>query len=161
MEGGDFVLHSGRHSDKDFRVYVLYANVRLTQIFCYELARYFTHCKTEVVAVNTRMEMIIAHGVAQFLSEDQKTGLSAVFMESGVREMSPAFPKDYRQIIQGKRVLVMRAILETRNQMTDLAEAVSVAGGTAVAAGALFDRGGLAAADLGVPEFYSLLSVEV
>lgn len=67
--------------------------------------------------------------------------------------------RGYEKIVSGKRVLVVEDILNTGGSVVKTIEAVHNAGGEVVAVGALCNRGGVTAEQLGVPYLISLLNI--
>lgn len=69
--------------------------------------------------------------------------------------------RGYEKIVSGKRVLVVEDVLNTGGSVAKTIEAVRKAGGNVVVVGALCNRGGVTAEELGVPHLVSLLNVQM
>jgi orotate phosphoribosyltransferase len=67
--------------------------------------------------------------------------------------------RGYEKIVSGKRVLVVEDVLNTGGSVIKTIQAVRNAGGEVVAVGALCNRGGVTAEQLGIPHLVSLLDV--
>jgi orotate phosphoribosyltransferase len=76
-----------------------------------------------------------------------------------IKEAEFTFRRDQAKHVRDKRVLVVEDILNTGGSAARTIEAVRNAGGDVVAVGALCNRGGITAEQLGVPYLVSLLDV--
>ncbi len=71
------------------------------------------------------------------------------------------FKRGYGKLVKGKRVLVVEDILNTGGSADRVVKCVREAGGEVVGLGAICNRGGVSAEQLGVPKLFALLNVSL
>jgi orotate phosphoribosyltransferase len=76
-----------------------------------------------------------------------------------VKEAGFVLKRDQAKYVRDKRVLVVEDVINTGGSVVKTIEAVRIAGGNVFAVGALCNRGGVTAKQLGVPHLVSLLDV--
>ena len=117
---------------------------------CLELADRFVRFNPEAVVGPVTGGAILAQNVARILSlacHNQQDEVLALYAEK-VGETF-ALRRGYDELVVGKRVLVVEDVLRTGGSVRKVADAVRAAGGSVIGVGALFNRGGVTAQDLG------------
>lgn len=148
---GHFILSSGRRSPRYLQCARVLADPRRAALLAGELARRLPANLGIDVVVSPAMGGIIAgHEMGRAL------GVRALFLErpEGTFELRRGF-----SLASGERVLMMEDVVTTGLSSREAIAAITRAGGTVVAAGALVDRSN-GIADLGVP-FYPLVRIDV
>ncbi len=151
------VYTSGRHGASYVNKDALYPHTAATSAVCARFAEHFAGAQVDVVAGPTVGGVILAQWTAHHLSAATGREVLAVFAEEEPGpEKRRAFRRGYDALVAGKRVLVVEDILTTGGSIRLVIEAVAAAGGHVVGAGALVNRGGITAAQIGAPELYCL-----
>lgn len=75
----------------------------------------------------------------------------------GTKPQQFSIDRDQARFVEGKKVLVVEDVLTSGGSARETVEAVRRAGGETVAAAALWNRGGVTASRLGVPQLFSLV----
>ncbi|HMQ32332.1 MAG TPA: phosphoribosyltransferase family protein [Chloroflexaceae bacterium] len=155
------VYTSGRHGASYVNKDALYPHTAATSAVCARLAHHFVAAGVEVVAGPTVGGVILAQWTAHHLGALTGREVLAVYAEEeGAGEARRrVFRRGYDALVAGRRVLVVEDILTTGGSARMVVEAVAAAGGAAVGVGALVNRGGVTAAQLGAPELYRLAEV--
>jgi orotate phosphoribosyltransferase len=114
------------------------------------------------------IEKKIGHRSYSFVqtNADRVNGESGSFaLEDGweliVKKPTFGIKRHYGEAVRGKRVLVVEDILTTGGSARATVNAVRGAGGEVVGVGALVNRGGVSAADLGTDKLEALLNVKL
>lgn len=155
------VYTSGRHGSSYVNKDALYPHTAATSEVCARIAAHFAAAGIEVVAGPTVGGVIMAQWTAHHLGELVGREVLAVFAEE-VPDAEPkrrVFRRGYDALVAGRRVLVVEDVLTTGGSVRLVVEAVVAAGGTVVGVGALANRGGVTAAQIGAPELFSLVEV--
>lgn len=152
------VYTSGRHGSSYVNKDALYPHTSATSAVCERMARQFLDAGVEVVAGPTVGGVIIAQWVAHHLTQLGGSEVLAVYAEE---EQTPegkrrVFRRGYDALVARRRVLVVEDILTTGGSVRMVVEAVGAAGGTVVGVGALCNRGGVTAAQIGAPALFCL-----
>ncbi len=155
------VYTSGRHGPSYVNKDALYPHTAATSAACAQLAAHFAAAGVEVVAGPTVGGVILAQWTAHHLSASSGREVLAVYAEEeGAGEARRrVFRRGYDALVAGRRVLVVEDILTTGGSARMVVEAVGAAGGEVVGVGALVNRGGVTAAQIGAPELYCLAAV--
>ena len=173
---GHFVYSSRMHGDTYVDKDRVYPHPVDTSALAQALARRFSlrdQGSIDVVAGPAMGGVILSEWVAYHLTLITGREVLAVYAEKE-RMLDPnvdmhtvyaetgrfAFKRGYRDLIKGKRVLVVDNIVNTGASAIATIDAVRLAGGNVVAMGALAHREGITVKNLSsVPRFESLLSV--
>ncbi len=146
LHEGHFILSSGRHS----AFYLQCARVLMNPLRASRLAMAIAQgipreLRSEIQAVVSPAMggLIIGHEMGRALDVD------AIFLErpDGIFELRRGFA-----LQKGAKVLMMEDVVTTGLSSREAIKAISKAGGTVIAAGAVVDRSG-GTAELGVPFF--------
>jgi orotate phosphoribosyltransferase len=161
IEGDHFVYISGDHGagwiDKD----AIYPHTEHIEHLCRDLADEVRSWDAEAVCGPATGGLIVAEWTAHAL------GVLSLFTEHGPPEEGDSLRgrfvlrRGYDTLVVGKRVLVVDDIVNTGLSLRQTAAAVRGAGGQVVGAACLVSRGNVAAAELGVDRFASLLEYKI
>jgi orotate phosphoribosyltransferase len=155
------VYTSGRHGSTYVNKDALYPHTAATSAVCARLAERYVAAEVAVVAGPTVGGVIMAQWTAHHLSRLLGREVLAVYAEEATEGgvSRRVFRRGYDALVHGKRVLVVEDILTTGGSARKVIEAVTAAHGVVVGVGALCNRGGIDAADLGAPELFALADV--
>ena len=146
------VYTSGRHGSAYVNKDAVYPHTGRVRELCALMADTARPLGAEVVCGPAMGGIILAQWTGHHLA------LPAVYAEKAP-EGGMALRRGYDGLVAGRRVLVVEDILNTGGSVRDAVAAVRNAGGEVVAVGALVNRGGVTAADVGAPALYALLDV--
>lgn len=155
------VYTSGRHGSTYVNKDALYPHTAGISTVCERIAQEFAPADVEVVAGPTVGGVIMAQWTAHHLTARYGHEVLAVYAEEDGTgdERRRVFRRGYDSLVAGRRVLVVEDILTTGGSARMVVEAVGAAGGEVVGVGALVNRGGVTAAQIGAPELYCLAAV--
>jgi orotate phosphoribosyltransferase len=154
LTGSHIVYTSGKHGTAYVNKDAVYPHTARVAELCRFLADGAAPYRPEVVCGPAMGGIILAQWSGHHL------GLPAVYAEKAP-EGGMALRRGYDALVAGRRVLVVEDILNTGGSVKDAVAAVRGAGGEVVAVGALVNRGGVTAADVGTPALYALLEVKL
>ncbi|MFV9504627.1 MAG: phosphoribosyltransferase family protein [Oscillochloridaceae bacterium umkhey_bin13] len=161
VTGDHLVYTSGRHGSSYVNKDALYPHTAATSAVCALLAQHFASAEVEVVAGPTVGGVIMAQWTAHHLSAMTGREVLAVYAEE--EQVGEArlrrLRRGYDRLVAGRRVLVVEDILTTGLSARLVVEAVTAAGGQVVGLGALCNRGGVTASQLGAPSLFALTDV--
>ena len=152
ITGSHIVYTSGKHGAAYVNKDAVYPHTARIAELCRFLADGATPYRPEIVCGPAMGGIILAQWSGHHL------GIPAVYAEKAP-EGGMALRRGYDGLVAGRRVLVVEDILNTGGSVRDAVAAVRNAGGEVVAVGALVNRGGVTAADVGAPALYALLDV--
>ena len=152
ITGSHIVYTSGKHGTAYVNKDAVYPHTARIAELCRFLADGATPYRPEIVCGPAMGGIILAQWSGHHL------GIPAVYAEK-VPEGGMALRRGYDGLVAGRRVLVVEDILNTGGSVKEAVAAVRNAGGEVVAVGALVNRGGVTAADVGAPALYALLDV--
>ncbi len=161
LRSGHFVLASGRHSDRYLNKDAIYPHTTKISRLCRKIATHFDDSlmNIEVVVGPEKGGIILAQWVAAALCCWDFEVL-AVYAEKAP-ERDFVFNRGYAQLVVNKRVLVVEDILTTGESVERVVHAVREVGGEVIGVGALCNRGGVTAEQLGVPELKCLCELKL
>lgn len=148
------VYTSGKHGRAYVNKDAVYPSTARVAELCRFLAEVAAPHRPEIVCGPAMGGIILAQWTGHHL------GVPAVYAEKAP-EGGMALRRGYDKLVAGKRVLVVEDVLNTGGSIKDAIAAVRAAGGDVVVAAALVNRGGITAADLGVPVLVTLLDVDL
>ncbi len=164
------VYTSGKHGSAYVNKDAIYPHTRETSELCFALADRITDIKVvndvplipKAVVAPAVGGVILSQWTAHHLSgycSDRWMGIPALYAD----KVGDGFviKRGYEKIVAGKKTLVVEDILNTGGSALKTVEAVRKAGGDVVAVGALCNRGGVTAEELGVPHLVTLLDVKM
>jgi orotate phosphoribosyltransferase len=152
------VYTSGRHGSSYVNKDALYPHTTAASLVGAAIARRFADANIETVAGPTIGGVIMAQWTAYHLSQLYGHEVLAVYAEEEHDETGKrrVFRRGYDTHINGKRVLVVEDVITTGGSVRLVVDAVNANGGHVVGIGALCNRGGVTASDLGVSQLIAL-----
>jgi orotate phosphoribosyltransferase len=152
------VYTSGRHGSSYVNKDALYPHTTAASLVGLAIAQRFADANIETVAGPTIGGVIMAQWTAHHLSQLYGHEVLAVYAEEEHHETGKrrVFRRGYDAHIIGKRVLVVEDVITTGGSVRLVVEAVTTIGGSVVGVGALCNRGGITASDLGVSRLVAL-----
>jgi len=154
VTGSHIVYTSGKHGSAYVNKDAVYPDTAHVAELCRDLADAAASHRPEIVCGPAMGGIILAQWTGHHL------GLPAVYAEK-TAEGGMALRRGYDKLVAGKRVLVVEDVLNTGGSVREAVGAVRAAGGDPVVVAALVNRGGVTAADVGVPALVALLEVEL
>lgn len=158
---GHFVLAGGNHSSHYINKDALYPHTHDTSRLCRLIAREFSGEDVDTIIAPEKGGIILSQWVAHHLARFTGDEVYAVYAEK-TKDNNFAINRGYDKFISGRLVLVAEDILTTGGSVRKVVEVVRENGGGVVGVGALWNRGGITATDIGdVPRLFSLVSKEL
>ncbi len=155
LQGGHFVLSSGRHSPQYLEKFQVLQWPRRTQSLCAEIAERVRHLALETVAGPTTGGVILAHEVGRQL------GTRAVYAERDEAGRGRVFRRGF-QLARGEKVLVVDDIMSTGGSVEETIAALRASGAAVLGVAVLVDRsGGEAKRRLGGLPVYALWELTI
>ena len=148
------VYTSGRHGTAYVNKDAVYPHPAQVSALCRMLADAAAADRPEVVCGPALGGIILSQWTAHHL------GALAVYAEK-LPGGGLALRRGYDRIVAGRRVLVVEDIVTTGGSVRQTVAAVRAAGGEVTRVTALCNRGGITAADLGVPAFSALVTLSL
>jgi len=148
------VYTSGRHGAAYVNKDAVYPHPAQVSELCRMLADAAAADRPEVVCGPALGGIILSQWTAHHL------GALAVYAEK-LPGGELALRRGYDRIVAGRRVLVVEDIVTTGGSVRQTVAAVRAAGGQVTMVTALCNRGGVTAADLGVPAFSALVTLSL
>jgi orotate phosphoribosyltransferase len=156
------VYTSGKHGSAYVNKDAIYPHTAATSSLCEQIARHFRGRGVDVVIAPAVGGVILSQWTAHHLTGFEGHEVLGAYAEK--REGGDGFiiKRGYDRLVQGRRVLVVEDILTTGGSVKKVVETVRAIGGDVVGVGALCNRGGIAATDIGgVPELFALINVSL
>lgn len=164
---GHFELNSGRHAEQYVNKDALYPHPKETAQLCNELARRFAaydihqHLNKIVVIGPAMGAIILAHSVSQYL---RKKGFDVhgIYAEKD-QNGNFIIKRGYDQFLDDAKIFIAEDITTTggsAKKVVDLIKKLGY-GANIVAVGALCNRGGVKAKNIGVANFFALANIDL
>ena len=156
------VYTSGKHGPDYVNKDAIYPSTTNTSLLGQEIAERFYNDEVEVVIAPAIGGVILSQWTAYHLSD----GLFGREVLSIYAEKSESggfiIKRGYDKLVAGKRVLVVEDVLTTGGSAKAVVEAVRTIGGKVVGLGALVNRGGVTAQEIGgVSKFIALVNIKL
>ena len=148
------VYTSGRHGTAYVNKDAVYPHPEHVSTLCRMLADAAAADRPEVVCGPAFGGIILSQWTAHHL------GALAVYAEK-LPGGGLALRRGYDRVVAGRRVLVVEDIVTTGGSVRQTVAAVRAAGGQVTMVTALCNRGGVTAADLGIPAFSALVTLSL
>jgi orotate phosphoribosyltransferase len=159
---GHFVYASGRHGS-------LYVNKTAGLVlashaceFAVRIVRHFAKSGIEAVVAPELGAVVLGANVARELYKAGVRDIACIVAEKERVEGKPTgkffIGRDQARFLKGRRALVVEDILTTGDSARETVHAARAAGGDPVAAAALWNRGGISAEHLDVPELWAIVN---
>lgn len=161
FRAGHFVFTSGRHGDKYINKDAIYPYSRETSALCKAFAQHFKDERAEVVVGPAIGAAILSQWTAYHLTEMNGRDVLSVYAD---KDGAGGFVlrRGYDRLVRGKRVLVVEDLMTTGGSVHKVIDVVRAAGGEIVGVGAICNRGGVKADDIGSPpRLVSLVNVQL
>ncbi len=159
LEKTHVVLTSGRHSNVYVNKDAMYPNTDATSSVCRMLAAYFSSGRFDVVVGPAFGGIILSQWVTHHLSQLNGRAVLSVYAEKEGDGF--VLRRGYDKLVGGMRVLVVEDVLTTGGSVAKVVTAVTGCGGDVLAVGALCNRGGVTAAQVGAEVLYSLVNLDI
>ncbi len=150
-----FVYKSGKHGSGYINMDPLFPDVALVSAICAQLVRPFED-SFDTVASPATGGVVLAFACAAQADARRVAAVWADKHEGGFAFERAGFVEQ----IAGKRVLVVEDLLTTGGSVSAVCGLVAAHGGELVGVSAICNRGGVSAAQLGVPRLESLATVD-
>jgi len=155
---GHFVFTGGNHSSQYINKDALYPHTHYTSRLCRLIAREFSGEEIDTVIGPEKGGIILSQWVAEHLTDCTGEKVFAVYAEK-TKDNNFAINRGYDKFIAGRLVLVVEDTLTTGGSVREVVELVHENGGSVVGVGALWNRGGVTAENIGdVPRLFSLVN---
>ena len=156
------VYTSGKHGSAYVNKDAIYPHTQLTSELCKTIADHFADAGVEVVIAPVLGGIILSQWVSFHLSQKTGRNILGVYAEKSETPGEFIIKRGYDHLLKGKKVLVVEDILTTGGSVKKVISAVRALSGDVVGVGALCNRGGVTAQDLGdVPALFSLLNISM
>lgn len=169
---GHFVYKSGKHGLIYVNKDAIYPHTAEISRLCCVIAERFIDDSVEVVIGPAIGGVVLSQWMAHHLSEMNGHEVFGIYAEKEGTEISssiygPLPPKHedkfvikrgYDEVVAGKRILVVEDILTTGGSAKKVVEITRAIGGNVVGLGALWNRGGITAQEIGVPKVVALVN---
>lgn len=183
ITGSHLVYTSGRHGATYINKDYLYEDPDIVSGLCREVARRFLDESVDAVVGPAVGGVILSTWTAHCLGElksfkaSQRVSVLSLFAEKETVAIPDPFSqmrkgfletgrfvlnRGYGDLVEGKQVLVVEDVLTTGGSVRKVVEAVRRHGGNVVGVGALCNRGGVTAHDVGdVPRLDALVNISL
>lgn len=162
FRAGHFEYTSGRHGDVYINKDAIYPDTYLVNTLCQTLSDIiWPKYRPEVVVGPAMGGVILSTWLAFWLSEHEKlwSGQHVPSVYAEKERGGFVLKRGFDKIVAGKSVVIVEDVVTTGASAKKVAEAVREAGGNILLVVSLVNRGNAEAKDIGVPHFFSLLSI--
>jgi orotate phosphoribosyltransferase len=161
IKDSHIVYTSGMHGSAYVNKDAVYPHTKATSDLCREIARRFVNDNVEVVIAPAIGGVILSQWTAHNLSVLSGKKVLALYAEKADGGDVFVIKRGYDKLVVGKRVLVVEDVLTTGGSAKKVVNAVAGLDGNIVGLGALCNRGGVTAEDLGVPKLEALVDIKL
>jgi orotate phosphoribosyltransferase len=156
---GHFVLRSGRHGDTYVNKDLAYVSAFSISGLCYMIADHFKNNGIDVVIAPAIGGVVLTQWVGYHLSA--LTGLTIYSVYAEKEGNGFVIRRGYGGYVIDRHVLVLEDVLTTGGSAKAVINAVRAIGGNVRRLGALCNRGGVTAEEVGIDELYSLVNLNL
>lgn len=155
------------HGDTYVAKEMLYAYPNVMAQLCEELARNsLTKFVSECVVGPERGGIILSQWTAYFLGKLTNRQVISIYAQKITpppkKGLKFTFKPEYGDLVAGKDVFITEDVINSGGTVKEVASLVRAYGGSVAGVGALWNRGGATADDIGcVPKLFSLLNIEL
>lgn len=161
VRSGHFVFTSGLHADTYVNKDAMYPYAREVSMLCKTIAEHVKDLDIEMVIGPAYGAIILSTWTAYHLSEMTGREIGGVYADKD-GQGGFIIKRGYDKLIAGKKTLVVEDLTTTGGSVKKIVEKARGAGADVQAVVALFNRGGVKAADVGdPPQFISLVSLQL
>jgi len=155
------VYTSGKHGNAYINKDAIYPHTKETSNLCLAIAEEFVNNKVEAVIAPAIGGVILSQWVAHYLSLINGSEVLGVYAEKTEDGNAFVIKRGYDKIIAGKNVLVVEDVLTTGGSVKKVIEAVRSLNANIVGLGAICNRGGVTAKDIGdIPNLFALVNIK-
>jgi orotate phosphoribosyltransferase len=160
---GHFVFASGRHSKWYVNKTAAFVLSHHAQAYARRIAEiiYFDVPEVEAVVGPELGAITFMADVRMALYELTGKPIAGVMATKVPGTKKFEIGRDQARFLKGKQSLVLEDVLTTGESALNTVEAISQIGGNSVAVGALWNRGGVTAANVGVPKLFALIDEQL
>ena len=156
-----FLLTSGKHSGSYFAKDIIYSYPGLLKGMIQGISDDLDLLQFDVVVGPEKGGIILSGATAMRLSASfEHLIIRNAFAEKNA-EGKFYFGRGYDQLIPGKKIVITEDVLTTGGSVASVIAEVTRLGGEVVAVCAICNRGGVTAEDLGVPNLFSLMELDI
>ncbi len=156
------VYTSGKHGSMYVNKDALYPHTKETSALCRLFAEYFLQDHVDIVIAPALGGIILSQWTAHHLSELSGREVLGLYAEKIEGTKDFIIKRGYDKLLAGKKVLILEDVLTTGGSVKKVVELVRSMGGGIVGVGALCNRGGILAQDIGnVPKLHALVSISL
>lgn len=159
IQNDHFVYKSGKHGRDYVNKDAIYPYTGDVSTLCRLMARYYAEHEVEVVIGPEVGAVVLAHRVAEHLSEFRKQDVLAVYAEKSGEDF--IIKRGFELIVPKRRTLVVEDILTTGGTARKVVNAAKGIGGIVIGVAALVNRGGVTAEQLDVDLLETLVNVDL
>ncbi len=153
------VYTSGKHGNAYINKDAVYPHTEKISALCEEIAERFIKEAPDAVIAPALGGIILSQWTAHHLSQKLGKPVYGVYAEK-TDDGGFVIKRGYDEFIKGKKVLLVEDVLTTGGSIKKVVDVVRGIGAEIVGVGALCNRGGITAQDIGgVPKFDALLSI--
>jgi len=159
---GHFKLTSGRHTGKYLDKAMVLPYVPECRDICREMAENagMHHIDADAVVGPASGGIILSHNVAHYLEDFADRPVLALFTEKD-NNGRQVLRKRYKELLAGKRVLIVDDNLTTGGSIRQVAKEVEDAGATVAAVVIICNRGGVTSEDIGGYPLLALWNIDI
>lgn len=162
IHNSHIVYTSGRHGRSYVNKDAVYPHTRLTSKLCREMAKLFADKDVEIVVAPAVGGIILSQWVAHHLSEITDREVLGIYAEKTTEEGEGfIIRRGYDALLRDRRALIVEDIVTTGISVKRVVETVRKLAREIVGVSALCNRGGISAAELGVPALKSLMQIDL
>ena len=155
-----FVFASGKHGSVYVNKDAVYPHPELISLLCWTLVEKCADLDPDVVIAPAIGGVVLSHLTATHISQFSGRKVLSVYAEQEKNGDAFVIKQGYDKLMTGKRVFVVEDILTTGGSVKKVVEASRAIGSYVVGVGALCNRGGVTAADVGgVPRLVVLVNL--
>ena len=158
------VYASGKHGSAYVNKDAVYPYTAIVAELCGDIVGHFSHdaigVEYEVVVGPEKGGIILAQWTAYNSAHRWAQGKQILAVYAEKEADGFAFHRGYDRLITDKKILIVEDVMTTGGSVKKVVDAVRALNGDIVGVGALCNRGGVTAADIGgVPEIFALVNV--
>jgi len=159
LTDGHFVLVSKRHSSVYLNKARLTWNPLITESICELLAHELVGNPVQAVVTPAVGAIPLGQSTAKLLIQLTRDMVYSAYAEKDGEGFT--LKRGYENLIRGLSVAVVEDVLTTGTSTKKVMDAVQACGGEVTVVAAICNRGGVTAADLGVPTLVSLMDLNL
>ncbi|MBY0369590.1 phosphoribosyltransferase [bacterium] len=161
VRGSHLVYTSGRHGSEYVNKDALYPRTEVISALCAKMADAFVRDGVEAVFAPALGGIVLTQWTAHHLQAKTGKPVLALFAEKAETPEGFVVKRGYDALLRGKRTLVVEDILTTGGSIKKIVQLSAKMDIPVVGVAALCNRGGISAADLGVPRLVSIVEVSL